>query len=98
MANQECHSVVLDKIDLMQALDFGEDLLKLTYTPTYRCVFTSTDQRKDSAKDKAELEEFQAIKKHFMGQDKALIIKLSHDVNQSQGLFERINHLYVMCE
>jgi hypothetical protein len=70
----------------------------LTYTPTYRCIFTSTDQRKDSAKDKAELEEFQSLKKHFMGQDKALIIKLNHDVNQVQSLFERVNHLYVMTE
>lgn len=33
-----------------------------------------------------------------MGQDKALIIKLNHDVNQVQSLFERVNHLYVMCE
>jgi hypothetical protein len=75
----ECHSVVLDKVDLLQALDFTQDLLSLKFSPTFRCIFTSSDTRNDSSKDKDELEEFQKIKKHMMGQDKALIIKLQQD-------------------
>jgi hypothetical protein len=39
-----CHSLVIDKIDLLQALDFGADLIKLNvFKPTYRCVITTTD-------------------------------------------------------
>jgi molybdenum cofactor biosynthesis enzyme len=39
-----CHSLVIDKIDLLQALDFGSDLLKLNiFKPSYRCIFTNTD-------------------------------------------------------
>jgi phosphate uptake regulator len=33
-----------------------------------------------------------------MQSEKALVIKLNHNVQQSASLFERINHLYVMCE
>lgn len=53
-----CHSVVLDKVDLLQALDFTEDLLSLKFEPAFRCIFTSSDSRSDSSKDKEELEEF----------------------------------------
>ena len=39
-----CHSLVIDKVDLLQALDFGTDLIKLTVLqPSYRCIFTTTD-------------------------------------------------------
>jgi hypothetical protein len=54
----ECHSVVLDKVDLLQALDFTQDVLSLKFQPTFRCIFTSSDSRSDSSKDKDELEEF----------------------------------------
>lgn len=33
-----------------------------------------------------------------MGAEKALVIKLQHDVNQNASMFERISHLYVMCD
>ena len=64
-----CHSVILDKIDLLQALDFGSDLKKLTYTPSYRCIFTTTDQRSESAKSSVDLDEYKEIKRHFMGSE-----------------------------
>lgn len=77
-----CHSAVIDKVDLLSALDFGVDLKKLTvFTPSYRCIMTTTDQRVESEKTAQEVEEYKEIKKTFMGQDKALVIKLNHDVN-----------------
>lgn len=63
-----CHSLVIDKIDLLQALDFGGDLLKLTvFKPTYRCIFTSTDSRSETEKSSQEITEYKDIKKLFMG-------------------------------
>ena len=40
-----CHSIVIDKIELLQALDFGDDLKQLKYEPAFRCIFTTTDYR-----------------------------------------------------
>jgi len=51
-------SVVLDKIDLLQALDFGSDLVKLGLKAKYRCVFTNSDSRDEAVKEKSEVEEF----------------------------------------
>lgn len=42
---------------------------------------TSTDAREDKDKNTDEVEEFKEIKRIFMGTEKALIIKLNHDVN-----------------
>lgn len=42
--------------------------------------------------------EYKDIKKVFMGTDKALVIKLNHDVHKTSSTFERINHLYAMCD
>ena len=42
---------------------------------------TSTDVREDRDKNTDEAEEFKEIKRIFMGAEKALIIKLNHDVN-----------------
>lgn len=94
-----CYSLVIDKVDLLQALDFGGDLLKLTVLkPTYRCVFTTTDSRSETEKSSQEITEYKDIKKLFMGQDKALVIKLNNDVHKTSSTFERINHLYAMCD
>ena len=90
---------MLDKVDLLQALDFGSDLKKITtFQPSFKCIFTTTDTRNDKDKPVEEFEEFKEIKKTFMGSDKALIIKLNHDVNQQISMFEKINHLYVSCD
>jgi hypothetical protein len=63
-----CHSLVIDKFDLLQALDFGSDLLKLTvFKPTYRCIFTTTDTRVETEKPATEVAEYKEIKKVFMG-------------------------------
>ena len=77
----QCFSSVLDKVDLIQALEFGDDLKNLQFQPIYRCIMTSTDAREDKDKNKDELQEFKEIKRIFMGAEKALIIKLNHDVN-----------------
>jgi len=75
-----CFSLVLDKIDLLQALDFGADLIKLTaFKPSFRCIFTSTDSRNEAEKPAEEVSEYKEIKKQFMGQDKALVIKLNNE-------------------
>lgn len=94
----QCHSIVVDKVELLQALDFGDDLKQLKYESAFRCIFTTTDTRGDTQKQPEEIKEFKAIKQHFMGTEQALIIKLNHDVNQKASLFERIGHLYAMCE
>lgn len=95
----DCFSTVLDKVDLLQALDFGSDLKKITtFQPSFRCIFTTTDTRNDKDKPAEEFEEFKEIKRTFMGSEKALIIKLNHDVNQQVSMFEKINHLYVSCD
>jgi hypothetical protein len=94
-----CHSLVLDKIDLLQALDFGSDLVKLNnFKPSYRCIITTTDQRAEPEKSVTEVSEYKEIKKVFMGSDKALVIKLNHDEHRTTSTFERINHLYAMCD
>lgn len=46
--NLICHSVVLDKTELLQALDFGDELKTLLYKPSFRCIFTTSDLRDDS--------------------------------------------------
>lgn len=98
---QILHTAVLDKVDLLQALDFGDDLKKLSYLsrPKFRCIFTSTDCRDNSVKDKNELEEYKQIKQNFMGEEKALIIKMNLNQEQtSKSIFEQLGHLYVLTE
>jgi len=50
----QCFSLVLDKVDLIQALEFGDDLKNLSFQPSYRCIMTSTDAREDKDKNKDE--------------------------------------------
>jgi hypothetical protein len=47
--------------------------MKIKIKPSFRCIFTSTTENDEK--------EFIPIKKHFMGTDKALVIRLQHDVN-----------------
>lgn len=55
-------------------------MIKLTgFKPSYRCLFTTTDSRSETEKSSQEITEYKEIKKLFMGQDKALVIKLNHD-------------------
>ena len=94
-----CHSVVLDKVDLLQGVDFGSDLKQLSFDHTYRCVMTTTDLRDEKDKPEDELEEFKEIKLAAMGSAKALVIRMNTAVNSAdQSMFERIEHLYTMCE
>lgn len=58
-------------------MDFGSDLCKLDFKPVYRCVFTTTDSRDEATKEKEEVEEYKKIKQAFMGEAKALVIKLN---------------------
>lgn len=62
-----CQNTVLDKVDLLQALDFGSDLKQLSFTPANRCIFTSSDIRDDKQKPSDEVEDFKLIKAAFMG-------------------------------
>jgi len=73
----ECHNLVLDKLDLLQALEFGSDLTQIKISYAYRCIMTTTDMRSDDEKPEEEVEEFKQIKSHFMGSKKALVIKLN---------------------
>lgn len=82
MGDLVVQSVVLDKVDLLQALDFGADLIKLAMKAEYRCVFTCSDGRDEALKEKEEVEEYKQIKQSFMGDQKALIIKLNADVEE----------------
>lgn len=73
----ECQNVVVDKVDLLMALEFGSDLKKIDVNFNYRCVLTTTDMRADKEKLEDEMSEFKEIKDHFLGANKkALIIKL----------------------
>ena len=44
------HTLILDKVELLQALDFQKDLTKINLSPNYKCIFTSTDPRDDIVK------------------------------------------------
>lgn len=44
------HALILDKVELLQALDFLKDLKKLDLFPNYKCIFTTTDPRDDRVK------------------------------------------------
>ena len=68
--------MVLDKLDLLQALEFGSDLTQIKASYTYRCIITTTDMRSDDVKPTEEVEEFKQIKSYFMGSGKGLVIKL----------------------
>jgi len=45
-----------------------------------------------------EAEEFKLIKAAFMGQEKALVIKVDNQVQRTVTLFEQIEHIYCFCE
>jgi len=94
----QCLNVVLDKVDLLQALEFGSDLAQLKFDYSYRCLMTSSDMRADQDKTAEEIEEFKSIKSHFMGDKKALVIKLNLKDERDLTLIERIQHLYCYTE
>jgi len=68
--------MVLDKLDLLQALEFGSDLTQIKASYTYRCIITTTDMRSDDVKPTEEVEEFKQIKSYVLGSGKGLVIKL----------------------
>ena len=47
--------------------------------------------------DESQKENYNQIKKSFMGKDKALVIQLNED-QRVVSKFEKINHYYVMCK
>jgi hypothetical protein len=44
------HTLILDKVELLQALDFQKDLKKINLSPIIKCIFTTTDPRDDIVK------------------------------------------------
>jgi len=98
----KCHSVVLDKVDLMQALDFSDDIQTVgqmlvgDLAPSHSTIFTSTllDDSTQSVEDKVE---FLKVKQSLMGEKKALIIQMKEEIRE-QSQFEVTQHLYALCE
>lgn len=74
------HSLVLDKIDLLQAMDFKDELVEIGDTlkdqVNGKFIFT-TNVRDEKDLSVEEQDDFQTIKTAVMGTEKALIIRMN---------------------
>jgi len=74
------HSVVLDKVDLLQAMDFKDEIVSLGDTlkdkVNGKIIFTTnvSDEKDLSAEEQ---EDYKDIKAAMMGDAKALIVKMN---------------------
>ena len=97
----ECFSMVIDKVNLHQAYDLDQDLIELVKAKnfpndrTFKTIFTTNN--KSDEMDDSQKENYNQIKKSFMGKEKALVIQLNED-QSVVSKFEKINHYYVMCK
>lgn len=77
----ECHSLIIDKIDLHLALDFQQDLKALSefeINPQFKTLLT-TNVKQDEQGVSNDSQSYKEIKKAFMGDNKALIIQVNED-------------------
>lgn len=96
------HSVILDKIDLLQAMEFKDELVQIgdSIRGSFagKAIFTTNAQEEkdlslDEQTDNAE------IKTAFFGKDKALIVKMNDtDQDREMTSFETAAHLFTFCK
>lgn len=77
------HSVILDKVDLLQAMDFKDEIIEVAAIVKEaqvngKLIFT-TNVRDETDLSVDEQEDFQAIKSALMGNEKALIVRMNDD-------------------
>jgi len=90
--------VVLDKIDVLIALESASELDQLASSKNFRpqqVVFT-TNVFDESSQGEEDQLQFKELKQSFMGKNKAIVIKmdLSAANEGDQSRFETIKHLY----
>jgi hypothetical protein len=98
--------VVIDKVNLHQAFDLDQDLIELVQTcPNFpkqenvisRTIITTNNKSDNPLEDDAQKENYNQIKKSYMGKQKALVIQLNED-HREVSKFEKINHYYAVCK
>jgi superfamily II DNA/RNA helicase len=94
--------VVLDKVDLLQAMDFKDELTEigssLTDLINGKVIFT-TNVKDDKDQGIDEQNDFTEIKASLMGTEKALIIRMNDDeTGRDKTAFEGIAHLFAFCK
>lgn len=96
----KCYSVVLDKIDLLQAFGFKPELeeiaeqLNLAETSLDGKIIITSSAQNQSLEDQSD---FKDIKNAYMGDKSALQIQLN-EVGAEMTDFEQISHLYSFCK
>ena len=98
------HSVVLDKIDLLQAMDFKDEIIEVAEVVTEaqvngKMIFT-TNVRDEKDLSIDEQEDFKTIKSALMGAEKALIVRMNNDEDdgRERTSFEGIAHLFAFTK
>lgn len=98
------YAVVLDKVDLLQAMEFKEELVdlggRLGAEVTEKVIFT-TNIRDEKDLSMSEQDEFKQIKSSWMDSaQKALIVRMNDDADlgRDRTAFESIAHLFVFTK
>ena len=96
----------MDKLDLLMAMDFKDELIQIgdnlrdQVSPNGKVIFTTNvSGEKDLTVD--EQTDFSAIKQAMMGNQKALIVRMSDDDQDEaneRSSFETIAHLFTFCK
>ena len=97
------YAAILDKVDLLQAMDFKEELLSIGETISKitagKVIFTTNVRdEKDTPSD--EQDDFREIKAAWMGSEKALIVRMNDAASEGPGrtAFESIAHLFAFTK
>ena len=101
--NVAYHSVILDKLDLLQAMDFKEEIVEVANVlkeaqVSGKVIFT-TNVRDEKDLSIEEQDDFKTIKAALMGTEKALIVRMNDDADdKDRTAFESIAHLFAFAK
>ena len=93
-------SIVVDKIDLHLATDLGDELIECGSLIQPRLIPEDSEKKTKiilTTNEQEKGEEFNSIKKAFLKEEKAVIIKLKEQ-KKSSTRYESVGHLRIDCD